>query len=175
MKKSDILSETRQYKMTGRDKAISIYMLIGAIVQVITLFFYGNWGHLDLIMFLGFFSLLLSGILFLSSGILKNEGGMEKGKGFVTTKLVDTGIYGVIRHPIYLSLAYLFIGFALISQHPLSLFFGFTMALGCYYFMIAEEKLTIEKFGEEYLQYMQKIPRSNLLIGIWRVYKRKDT
>ncbi|MFX1516422.1 MAG: methyltransferase family protein, partial [Promethearchaeota archaeon] len=106
--------------------------------------------------------------------VLKKEGGMEEGKGFVTTKLVDTGIYGFIRHPIYLSLAYLFVGFALISQHPLSLIFGFTMTLCCYYFMIEEEELTIKKFGEEYLQYMKNVPRSNLLIGIWRIFRRKD-
>ena len=161
--------------MTGRDKLISVYMLIGAIVQVISIFFFGNWAGLDIIFYLGFVSLGISAVLFLSSNIIKKEGGMEEGKGFVTTKLVSTGIYGVIRHPIYLSLAYLFIGFALISQYPLSLIFGFTMALCCYYFMIEEEELTIEKFGEEYIQYMKKIPRSNLLIGIWRVFRRKDT
>ena len=175
MKKSDILTESRRYKMTNRDKLISVYMLIGAIVQVFSLIFFGNWAGLDIIFFLGFVSLGVSAALFLSSNILKKEGGMEKGKGFVTTKLVKTGIYGVIRHPIYLSLAYLFIGFALISQHPLSLFSGCTMALCCYYFMIEEEKLTIKKFGEEYLRYMEMIPRSNLLIGIWRNFRRKDT
>ena len=174
-KKSELLTETRQYKMTGRDILIYVYMLIGAIVQVISLFFFGNWADLDIIFFLGFISLGISAALFLSSNVLKKEGGMEEGKGFVTTKLVSTGIYGVIRHPIYLSLAYLFVGFALISQHPLSLFFGFTMAFCCYYFMIEEEKLTIAKFGEDYLQYMKNVPRSNLLIGIWRVFQRKDT
>ncbi|MFW9904122.1 MAG: methyltransferase family protein [Candidatus Thorarchaeota archaeon] len=169
------MTESRQYKMTGKDKLISVYMLIGAIIQVISLFFFGNWTGFDMIFILGFGSLGISAILFLSSNVLKKEGGLEKGKGFVTTKLVDTGIYGIIRHPIYLSLAYLFIGFALISQHPLSLFFGFTMALGCYFFMIEEENMTIEKFGEEYLRYMKKIPRSYLLIGIWRNFRRKDT
>ncbi|MFX0208368.1 MAG: methyltransferase family protein [Candidatus Hodarchaeota archaeon] len=169
------MTVSRRYKMTVKDILISIYMLIGAIVQVFSLFLFGNWAGLDIILILGLGSIGISGVLFLSSNVLKKEGGMEKGKGFVTTKLVSTGFYGIIRHPIYLSLAYLFIGFALISQHPLSLFFGFTMALCCYYFMIEEEKMTIEKFGEEYLHYMKKIPRSNLLIGIWRNFRRKET
>ena len=125
-------------------------------------------------MYLGFVSLAIAATLFLTSNILKKEGGMEKGRGFITTKLVDSGIYGVIRHPIYLSLVYVFIGFALISQHPVSLFFGLTMTPLCYYFMIEEEKLTTEKFGEDYIQYMANVPRSNLLIGIWRVIKRKE-
>jgi protein-S-isoprenylcysteine O-methyltransferase Ste14 len=160
--------------MTSIDKVISSYMLIGVVVQLLMLFLYGNWANLDIIMYLGFFSLIISAVLFLSSNILRKEGEMEEGKGFETTKLVDIGIYGVIRHPIYLGLAYVFIGFAFISQHPLSLFFGFTMALGCYYFMIEEEKLILEKFGEDYSQYMKKIPRSNLVIGIWRVFRKKD-
>ncbi len=125
-------------------------------------------------MYLGFVSLAIAAILILTSNVLKKEGGMEKGKSFITTKLVETGIYGVIRHPIYLSLVYVFIGFALISQHPVSVFFGLTMTPLCYYFMIEEEKLTIEKFGEEYIQYKEKVPRSNLLIGIWRSIRRKD-
>ncbi|UCG00274.1 MAG: isoprenylcysteine carboxylmethyltransferase family protein [Candidatus Heimdallarchaeota archaeon] len=153
------MNETRLYQMTGKDKIISFYMLIGVVVQLLILFFYGNWANLDILLYLGMISLILSAVLFLSSNILKTEGGMEKAKGFVTTKLVDKGIYGIIRHPIYLSLAYVFIGFALISQHPLSLFFGATLGLCCYYFMIKEEKLTLEKFGEEYKQYMERIPR----------------
>lgn len=125
-------------------------------------------------MYLGFISLVISAVLVLSSYILKKEGEMEEGKSFITTKLVDSGIYRVIRNPIYLSLVYLFIGFALISQHPISLFLGFIMALLCYYFMIEEEKLTTEKFGKEFLQYMEKEPRSNLLLGIWRALRKKS-
>lgn len=164
MKKSDFLTETRQRKMTGKYMVIFIYMLIGFIFQLFMLFFFGNWANLDIIMYLGFIFLGISVVLFLSSNVLRKEGGMEKRKGFVTTKLVETGIYRVIRHPIYLSLAYVFLGFGLISQHPLSLFFGFTMVILCYYFMIDEE---------DYLQYMKNVPRSNLLIGIWRVLRRK--
>ena len=175
MKKGDFLTETKKHKMTVKYLVIFIYMLIGFIIQIFTLLFYGNWANLDIIMYLGFISLGISAFLFLSSNVLKKEGGIEEGKGFVTTKLVETGIYSIVRHPIYLSLTYLFLGFALISQHPLSLFFGFTMVICCYYFMIDEEKLTIEKFGEEYLQYMNKVPRSNLLIGIWRVLRKNDT
>jgi len=40
--------------------------------------------------------------------------------------------------------------------------------------MIEEEKLTTEKFGKEFLQYMEKEPRSNLLLGIWRALRKKS-
>ena len=166
------MTETKQYQMTGKDKIITGYMLVGVIIQVYLLFFFGNWANLDLIMYLGVILLVVAGVLFLSGNILRKEGEMEEGKGFVTTKLVEAGIYRIIRHPIYLSWAYVLIGFALISQHPLSLFFGGTMALLCYYFMLEEEKLTVEKFGEDYIQYMKRVPRSNLIIGIWRKLRR---
>ena len=106
------------------------------------------------------------------SNVLKKEGGLEEKKGFITTKLVDAGIYRVIRHPIYGSMIYLFLGLALISQHPVSLFLGLTTSPLCYYFMIEEEKLTIEKFGDDYLKYMSRVPRFNLFVGIWRILKR---
>lgn len=166
------MTETKQYQMKGKDKIITGYMLVGVIIQLYSLIFFGNWASLDLIMYLGVIVLVTAVILFLSGNILRKEGGMEEGKGFVTTKLVEAGIYRIIRHPIYLSWAYMFIGFALISQHPLSLFLGGTMALLCYYFMLEEEKLTVEKFGEDYVQFMKRVPRSNLLIGIWRLLRK---
>jgi protein-S-isoprenylcysteine O-methyltransferase Ste14 len=158
--------------MTIKDKLISLYLLVGGIIQLFMLFFYGNWGNLDILMYIGFVLLVISLILILTSNVLKEEGGMENGKGFVTTKLVNTGIYSVIRHPIYGSLFYLFIGFALISQHPLSLFFGFSLPPLCYYFMIAEERMTINKFGNEYLEYMKRVPRINIVLGLWRLFKK---
>jgi protein-S-isoprenylcysteine O-methyltransferase Ste14 len=97
---------------------------------------------------------------------------LEEGKGFITTKLVDRKIYSVIRHPIYGSMIYLFIGFALISQHPVSLFIGLTTSFICYYFMVLEEKSTIKKFKEGYVKYMERVPRFNLIIGIWRMLKK---
>ena len=174
LRSGDSMTKIKKYEMRTKDKVISLYLLVGLVVQLFMLFFFGNWFGLNIIMFLGFVSLAIAAILFLSSNVLKKEGGMEKGKGFITTKLVATGIYRLIRHPIYLSIVYVVIGFALISQHPVSLFFGLTLTLICYYFMIEEEKLTTEKFGKDYIQYMAKVPRSNLLIGLWRFIKRKE-
>ncbi len=166
------MPHTPRYQMNRIEIAISIYMLVGGLIQFAFLFFFGNWFDLSLIFLLGIIFLVIAGVLFFSANVLKTQGGMEEGKGFVTTKLVDTGIYGIIRHPIYLSLAYLFSGFALLSQHPISLFLGFSMALGAYYYMIGEEKLTLSKFGKEYQEYMNKVPRSNLILGLWRYFRR---
>ena len=168
------MNQSNKYQMKIFDKTISIYLGIGSIIQLYMIFFFGNWMKFDLFLFLGFFCCLVSIILVISSNILRQKGEIEGKGGFVTTKLVDSGIYGIIRHPIYLSLAYLFIGLALVSQHPLSMFLGITMAFCCYYFMVEEEKLTFSKFGESYVEYKARVPRSNLIIGIWR-YSKKNS
>lgn len=166
------MSKSNKYVMTPFDKLISVYLFIGAVIELFILIF-NNDKKIILLVYLGYIFCIISLLLFLSSNILKIKGGMVERKGYVTTKLVDSGIYGIIRHPIYLSLAYLFLGLALLTHHPISLFFGITMGLICYYFMISEEKLTTDKFGEDFLLYMEKVPRSNLLIGCWRYLKRK--
>jgi protein-S-isoprenylcysteine O-methyltransferase Ste14 len=171
---SETDNKTIRYQMQRKDNVIMIYMAIGVVIQILSAFFCFNWFGYDIIVFLGFICFLISIILFLSSNILREKGGMEQGGSFETTKLVDFGIYSVIRHPIYLSLAYFFIGLTLISLHPVSIFFGITITLMWYYFMIEEEKMTAEKFGEEYSKYMIRVPRSNLLIGLWRFLRRKE-
>lgn len=71
-------------------------------------------------------------------------------------KLVKHGIYGHIRHPIYLGAILLNLGAILLfSSLP-----GFIVMLGCVpcilYRIRFEEKMLIEKFGEEYRDYMKK-------------------
>jgi len=35
------------------------------------------------------------------------------------------------------------------------------------------DKSNIEKFGEDYRRYMQKVPRLNPLLGIYKFFQRK--
>ena len=50
--------------------------------------------------------------------IFKKKGGVTKGQSYIhTTKLVDTGVYAIIRHPQYVALPLLNIAFILVGQH----------------------------------------------------------
>ena len=41
--------------------------------------------------------------------------------------------------------------------------------------MIEEEKRNIEKFGDAYRDYMKRVPRINLLVGIMRqIHSKKE-
>jgi protein-S-isoprenylcysteine O-methyltransferase Ste14 len=76
-----------------------------------------------------------------------------------TTRLVDTGVYGVIRHPMYASLVCLAAGIffkrASLPAAGLTLVSAACLALAA----IVEEKECADHFGEEYRKYMKRTKR----------------
>ena len=71
-------------------------------------------------------------------------------------KLVKTGIYAKVRHPIYLSGLILSLGFTLIAGNLYGLLF-FILSLVAFITRIKkEERELITKFGEEYKEYAKE-------------------
>ncbi len=68
------------------------------------------------------------------------------------------GMYRYIRHPLYASYCYYFIGFLFIMQNPLLLFLLLGI-LGYYNISKYEEEILIEYFGLEYITYRKKTKR----------------
>lgn len=103
------------------------------------------------------------------------RGGVPRGKSFVhTTKVVDTGIYALVRHPQYLGgVLALFLATFLFYPHWLFVVLGVPGSLILYFSTAAEEKRLLEQFGEDYRDYMQKVPPMNLLLGIARALRRR--
>jgi protein-S-isoprenylcysteine O-methyltransferase Ste14 len=58
--------------------------------------------------------------------------------------VIRTGVFGIIRHPIYLSEVLLYLGLLMLSL--------------LHYISRWEEKLLLARFGEEYAQYMRDVP-----------------
>jgi protein-S-isoprenylcysteine O-methyltransferase Ste14 len=92
--------------------------------------------------------------------------GEVQGKSYIhTTKLVDSGVYSIVRHPQYLAGILISIALPLITQHWAVLIFGI-LAIGIYYFdTFDEEKGCLGKFGVAYQNYMEKVPRLNFILG----------
>jgi len=103
------------------------------------------------------------------------RGGVPKGKSFVhTTQLVDTGVYAVVRHPQYLGgILSLFIATLLFYPHWLFAVLGIPGAIILYWSAGEEEKDLMERFGDDYRTYMERVPRMNLILGIMRLWKRQ--
>ena len=89
------------------------------------------------------------------------RGGVPKGRSFAhTTRLVDTGIYTVVRHPQYLGgILTIFVATPLLYPHWLFAVLGIPGAAILYWSAIEEEKQLIERFGDDYRSYMQEVPR----------------
>ncbi|MBW2973040.1 isoprenylcysteine carboxylmethyltransferase family protein [Candidatus Woesearchaeota archaeon] len=72
-------------------------------------------------------------------------------------KLVTTGVYKIVRHPMYLSMTLILFGLAI----ALSSIYGVIALVLLYlpamlYRINAEEELLIKEFGREYLAYMER-------------------
>jgi protein-S-isoprenylcysteine O-methyltransferase Ste14 len=103
----------------------------------------------------------------------RRRGGVEKGKSYVhTTKLVDKGIYGILRHPQYLAFVFLCLALALISQHWLVILTAAAASVFCVFNIFEADRHNLEKFGQEYKSYMEKVPRMNFVLGAVRALRR---
>jgi len=113
----------------------------------------------------------LSGLIF---GLLpifefRRKGEVLPGKSYVrTTRVVDTGLYSIVRHPQYLTWMFWAVAGMLLFQHWTVVLLGIPIVPLTYLDMIREDKENVRKFGEEYERYMQRVPRANFLWGIVR-------
>ena len=104
------------------------------------------------------------------------HGKVPKGKSFVhTTRLVDTGIYAVVRHPQYLGgILSIFVTTLLFYPHWLFAVLGIAGTGILYWSTREEEKRLIARFGDDYQAYMQRVPGMNLITGIIRLRRRRS-
>jgi protein-S-isoprenylcysteine O-methyltransferase Ste14 len=104
--------------------------------------------------------IVAGGILSLASRIQLGRYGSSKIVLENGHTLVTGGVYGYIRHPIYLGLLLLFLGFSLSFQ---SLIFTFLLVTGFFLLfkrrMDMEEKLLSLLFGKEYESYTKRTNR----------------
>ena len=107
---------------------------------------------------------------------LRLKGGVATGKSYVeTTRLVDWGLYAVIRHPQYLSFMLVNLALILISQGwAVALLGALAMAFVWAAILPGADRDGLEKFGADYQRYMQSVPRINFIAGIIRLIRRKS-
>lgn len=120
--------------------------------------------------------------LYVSSGVIlgwlpvlefHKKGGVKKGQSYVhTTRVVDTGIYSVVRHPQYVTFIMWAFSGMLLFQHWIVILLGGPIIPLTYIDLFREDKACVERFGDDYKAYMKKVPRANFLLGIVRRLKR---
>ena len=133
--------------------------------------------QIEILAYVGVGLYVFSGMVF---GMLpvfefRKKGGVKKGQSYIhTTKLVDTGIYSVVRHPQYVTFILFAIAGMLLFQHWIIILLGVPIIPLTYIDLIKADKDAIEKFGDDYEAYMKKVPRANFLLGIIRRFSKSE-
>jgi protein-S-isoprenylcysteine O-methyltransferase Ste14 len=105
----------------------------------------------------------------------RKKGMVKKEKSYIhTTKIVDTGIYSIVRHPQYITFILWAIADMFLFQNWIMIILGIPIIPLKYIDLINADKEGIKKFGDEYKQYMKRVPRANFFLGIMEgIHKNK--
>lgn len=74
-------------------------------------------------------------------------------------KLIISGLYKYVRHPMYIGYLFIALSEFLILGHPLILAYILGAIPLVNILVIKEEKTLERKFGKEYIQYKKRVPR----------------
>lgn len=89
----------------------------------------------------------------------------------VSTLFVN-GIYGIVRHPMYLGAMIMFLSHPFMIQHWIIVISSLVAIICMYLIILSGEERSLEKFGAEYNRYMLAVPRINFFLGIIRRVKK---
>lgn len=156
----------------------TLYFSVAGVLLVSTWLLYLLLLHNPVVQWLVYagWAILAIGLvfIFLPMVILRRKGRPEKDKAFTdTTTIVDSGIYAIVRHPLYLGWLSMYIAVILFSQHWLIVIIGIMGVVCMYQISRQEDQRLIEKFGDPYIRYMESVPTMNVLAGIIRLLKRR--
>lgn len=102
----------------------------------------------------------------------KNTSGRNTKQGQLADTLNTTGIYSIVRHPLYLGNFLMWFGPAMLTGH-----FWFIIAFVLFYWiyyeriMYAEEQFLRRKFGEQYLKWSENVPA---FVPKFKKFKKSD-
>ncbi len=160
-------------------KSKFLYYIAGILLFFawLLLWFVENPSTFKVIQYIGWL-ILGSGIIliFLPLFILSRKGKAPKGKDIThTTIIINSGIYAIVRHPLYLGWSLMYVAIIFWNQHWLIIIIGIIGILCVYLISKNEDQQLIERFGNDYKCYMQKVPRMNLVYGIIKLIHFRNT
>ncbi len=172
MMKNERMINKKEKKFKFMNIIFTTIFTMAFLTQIILMFIFFNELNLIILIYIGYiiwgFSLYFGLISFWT---FKKRGGVQKGKSYIrTTKLVEKGPYAIIRHPQYLGGILFTISITLWTQLWVSLILSIIILVLTYQWTYAEDKNLIDKFGEDYKKYKEKVPRLNPILGIIKYY-----
>jgi protein-S-isoprenylcysteine O-methyltransferase Ste14 len=144
---------------------------------IVGIYLLSDVSQIEVLAYFGVGLYVFSGLVFGWLPVIefRKKGRVRKGKSYIhTTRLVDTGIYSIVRHPQYVTFIMWAIAGMLLFQHWIIVLLGIPIIPLTYIDLIRADKDAIEKFGDYYKVYMKKVPRANFLLGIIRRCKKSE-
>jgi protein-S-isoprenylcysteine O-methyltransferase Ste14 len=89
-----------------------------------------------------------------------------------TTRLVKSGIYALVRHPLYLGWLLMYPAAMLAGQSWFVSVLGVVGMLSMVAITREADDRLVDKFGSAYREYMQEVPGLNIILGFWRTLRR---
>jgi protein-S-isoprenylcysteine O-methyltransferase Ste14 len=151
----------------------STIMTASLVSQIVLLFVfrYVNPRALRSVTYCGYAIWALSAIF----GVLpvvtfRVKGQVQQGMSYMhTTALVDSGIYAIVRHPQYLAGVLLSVAMTLASQTWVFAILSVSVLVTTWVDAARADRQCIQKFGDDYRQYMRRVPQLNALGGMARL------
>jgi protein-S-isoprenylcysteine O-methyltransferase Ste14 len=133
-----------------RDVVLSTVLGILFIGQVALCILFDNSAALDMLLCLGWTGLVVVTLIGWAARVaFQRRGGAHDGESWLQTRVVvESGIYVLVRHAMYVSFMSYVISLILISQYWLSAILGVPIIVLLYFFMRAEEQSSIRKLGK---------------------------
>ncbi len=141
-------------------------LFLGLLTLELTIGRSEAWTHYDIfwLEIIGWILYIPSAILVTGSMIALHHKGKPVSADFTdSTIFIDSGIYNLVRQPMTLGVAVWSIALVLVFQSLLAAIVGL-LSLFCFWMSARKESIyNIRKFGDDYKEYMKKVPMWNIL------------
>jgi len=160
--------ERRVIDTVGHAAFIVLYLL-----QIIFFVLFYDSAGLVVLLYIGWGVLVVGTAFLISASNSRKKGNVSKEGGTGRTVLVESGLYAFVRNPEFLGHLLIILALVFLAQKWFSVVTCAAMIALFWIEIALEEKRDVEKFGDEYEDYMRRVPRINLLVGILRHRGRK--
>jgi protein-S-isoprenylcysteine O-methyltransferase Ste14 len=88
------------------------------------------------------------------------------------SRVADSGIYGIVRHPMYLGAIIMFFSHIFLGQNWIVAIGAITAIVCCSLIILSDEDHNLQKYGDDYKRYMKKVLGINFILGIVRLQRK---
>jgi len=146
-----------------------------ALVAELVLLFLLSSGPIEWLGWAGWGLFAISALLgWVPIFVFRRHGRVARGSAYIqTTRLVTSGLYAIVRHPQYLAGDFIAAAVMCITQHWATIALGVVVVVTNRLSMRKADRDLVEKFGEPYREYMERVPRASLALGLYRWCRRR--